>query len=122
VELGFDEEVGGFVVEVLQVVGDEVGTVSELRMAPEWFDRVEFGGVRREPFDGEAGEVVAELPHGVAFVHGAVVPDDDDLAAEVFEQVAEEGGDASGIEGAVGEGAEVEIRAVRLSGRGTTRR
>ena len=81
-----------------RVIGDQVGTVAEFEVTPELFDRVEFGGVGREPLDGEPGEVLAELPHGVALVHGAVVPDDDDVAAEVLQQVAEEGGDAGGVE------------------------
>jgi hypothetical protein len=120
IEFGLDEEVGGFVVEVVEIAGNQIGTVSVFQMAPEWFDRIEFGGVGREPFERESGELFEELANGGSFVHGAVVPNDDDVAAEMFQEVAEEGGDAGGIEGAVDERLEVEVasKGLRRQGQG----
>ncbi len=109
VEPGGDEEIGGFVVEVVEVAGDEVGAVAEFEVAPEHLDGIEFGGVGRQVFEGEAGVAFQQFADRRALVHRAVIPDRNDLAFEVFEQVAEEGGDAGGIVLAVYERLEIEI-------------
>ena len=111
VDFGVHEEVGGFVVELVEVEGDEVGAVAVFEVAPKGFDGVEVGGVGRQPFEGESRDLLEETAEGGPLVHRAVVPDDDHLAAEMFEEVAEEGGDAGGVERAIDEGAEVEIAA-----------
>lgn len=113
-----DEEVGGLVVEMVEVAGDEVGTVTVFEVAPEGFDGIEVGGVGREPFECEAGALLQESADRGTFVHRAIVPDDDHLAAKMFEEVAEEGGHAGGVEGAVDEGLEVEIAAKRFRRQG----
>ena len=98
-EFHLDEKVGGFVVEVFAVSGDEIATMSVFEMAPELFDGVEFGSVGREPFEREPGEAFQQFADSGAFVHRAVVPDDEDLAGDLSEEFAEEVGDAGGIEG-----------------------
>ena len=117
-EFHFDEKVGGFVVEVFEVAGDEITTMTVFEMTPELFDGIEFGGVRWEPFEREPGEAFQQFADGGAFVHRAVVPDDDNFTGDLFEEFAEEVGDAGGIEGAVNEGLKVEIAAERLRGEG----
>jgi hypothetical protein len=112
VELGGDQKFGGFIIEVEEVVGDEVGAVSELEVAPELFDGIEFGSVGREPFEGEPRVSFQELADGGAFVHRSVVPDDNDPAGQLLQEFAEEGGDPGRVVGAVDERLEVEIAAV----------
>lgn len=111
VDFGVDEEVGGFVIEVFEVTGNEVGAVAVFEVAPEGFNGVEVGGVGGQPFEGESRNLLEETAEGGAFVHGAVVPDDHHPTAEMLQQVAEEGSDAGGVERAVDEGAEVEVAA-----------
>ena len=108
-EFHLDEKVGGFVVEVFEVAGDEITTMTVFEMTPELFDGIEFGGVGREPFEREAGEAFQQFADSGSFVHRAVVPDDEDLAGDLSEEFAEEVGDAGGIEGAVDEGLKVQV-------------
>lgn len=96
---------------MVEVAEDEVGAVAEFEVAPEHLDGIEFGGVGWQVFEGEAGVSLQQFADRWALMHRAVIPDDDDLALEVFEQVAEEGGDAGGIERTVDECLEVEIAA-----------
>ena len=95
----------------------------KLQLCPyfkELFCGIEFGGVGREPFERETGKSFVEFADGGSFVLRAVVPDDDDLAGDLFEEYAEEECDAGGIEGAIDEGLEVQVAAERLwsDGRG----
>ena len=55
------------VVEVIDVVGDEVGQSRVLGVAPEGFDRIEVGRVGREPFDVEPScSPLVQSAHGRA--------------------------------------------------------
>jgi hypothetical protein len=67
--------------------------VAEFEMAPEPLDGIEFGGVGWQVFEGEAGVSLQQFGDRRALVHRSVFPDDDNLAFEMLEQVAEEGGD-----------------------------
>ena len=108
-EFHLDEKVGGFIVEVSEVAGEEITAMTVFEMTPELFDGIEFGGVGREPFEREPGEAFQQFADGGAFVHRTVVPDDDNFTGDLSEEFAEEAGDAGGIEGAVDESLKVQV-------------
>ena len=68
-------------------------TVGEraLRELPHALVGVEFGGITRKAVEVEPGIAGLERANRLAAVDGAVVPDHDHGAAEMTEQVAEEG-------------------------------
>ena len=58
--------------------------------APHRFVRIEFGRVGRKVLEVQARERVAEVADRIARVNPALVPEHDDVAAQVAQQVAEE--------------------------------
>ncbi len=73
--------------------GDGVGaTVGEtpFGVGPDGFVGVELRGVGRKEFEMQPREPAAELPNPFSFVNAGVIPDHDDVPAEVAQQVPEE--------------------------------
>ncbi len=73
--------------------GDVVGaTVGEtpFGVGPDGFVRVELRGVGRKEFEMQPRELAAEFPNPFSSVNAGVVPDHDDVPAEVAQQVPEE--------------------------------
>ena len=78
-----------------QLVDVPGGAVRQSRiiLIPYVFGRVEFGSVSREPLDMDAGMAFQVIPDLSAPVDGSPVPQKDDGALEVFEQVFKESND-----------------------------
>jgi len=73
--------------------GDVVGaTVGEtpFGVGPDRFVRVELRGIGRKVFEMQPGEPMADFSNPFSFVNARVVPDDEDVAAKVVQQVPEE--------------------------------
>ena len=73
--------------------GDVVGaTIGEtpFGVGPDGFVGVELRGVGRKEFEMQPWETAADLPNPFSFVNAGVVPDHDDVPAEVAQQVPEE--------------------------------
>jgi hypothetical protein len=73
--------------------GDVIGaTVGEtpFRVGPDGFVGVELRSVGRRQFEMQPQEPAADLPNPFSFVNARVVPDHDDVPAEVAQQVPEE--------------------------------
>ncbi len=76
--------------------GDVVGaTVGEapFGVGPDGFVGVELRGVGRKAFEMQPREPTADFPNRFSFVNAGVVPDHDDVPAEVTQQVPEESAD-----------------------------
>ncbi len=71
------------------VVGATVGKTS-FGVGPDGFVGVELRGVGRKAFEMQPREPTADFPNRFSFVNAGVVPDHDDMPAEVAQQVAEE--------------------------------
>ena len=71
------------------VVGATVGETT-LGVGPDGFVGVELRGVGREVFEMQPRELAADFANPFSFVNAGVVPDHDDVPAEVAQQVAEE--------------------------------
>lgn len=86
------------------MLGDEVGDLVGLEVAPHVFGGVEFRGVSRQAFDLEAPRGAGYIvPHQRATVDAGAVPEDQQLAGKVTLEVAEElhdlgSLDASGVD------------------------
>lgn len=79
--------------EVTTHRGDIVGaTVGEtpFGVGPDGFVGVELRGVGRKEFEMQPREPAADFANPVSFMNAGVVPDHDDVPAEVSQQVAEE--------------------------------
>ena len=59
-------------------------------VGPDGFVGVELRGVGRKAFEMQPREPTADFPNRFSFVNAGVVPDQDDVPAEVAQQVAEE--------------------------------
>ncbi len=73
--------------------GDVVGaTVGEtpFGVGPDGLVGVELRGVRREVFEMQSREPATDFQNSFSFVNAGVVPDHDDVPAEVAQQVPEE--------------------------------
>jgi hypothetical protein len=75
--------------QFVQVVGAAIGQ-GIVHLVPDRFIGVEFRSIHGEALQMNARELATELADGFAFVRLAVVPDDDDPAAQVTEQMTEE--------------------------------
>jgi len=75
--------------EFIEVVRSAVGQVV-VGLTPDAFVGVEFRGIGRETFQMKATVATTELSDRFALVRLAIVPHDDEVAAEVAEQVAQE--------------------------------
>jgi len=71
------------------VVGATVGETS-FGVGPDGFVGVELRGVGRKAFEMQPREPTADFPNRFSFVNAGVVPDHDDVPAEVAQQVPEE--------------------------------
>ena len=63
---------------------------SMLGVAPNAFVRVEFRGIGRESLEPKAWEASAQIADQIAFVPSCTVPDKDDVATEVSEELEDE--------------------------------
>ena len=72
-----------------EAIGATVGETT-FGVGPDGFVGVELRGVRRKGFEMQSWELAADLPNSVSFVNAGVVPDHDDVPAEVAQQVSEE--------------------------------
>jgi hypothetical protein len=97
------------VLKLVLVVRRGVAQLAPLHVRPEPFDRVQLRCVGRQVQRLEATMIGQEFLDGLAVMRLAVVPDEDDSAAKVSQQVPHERGNAVLIEVAVGEAAEVEV-------------
>ncbi len=79
--------------DLLDVVGSEVGEPAVLEVAPEQLDGVEVGGIRREPDDVPAWVCGQPGAHELVLVRIAPVPDEDDRAPHVTREVTEKSQD-----------------------------
>jgi hypothetical protein len=76
--------------------GDVVGaTVGEtpFGVGPNCFVRVELRGVGRKGFEMQPRELATDFPNPFSFMNTGVVPDHNDVPAEVAQQVTEESAD-----------------------------
>jgi len=58
-------------------------------VSPDGFVGVELRGIGRKVFEMQPGELMADFSNSVSFVNARVVPDDEDVAAKVAQQVSE---------------------------------
>lgn len=72
---------------------------ARLRQAPDPFVGIEFWRVGGQRHQVEPCEAAAHLPNGDPTVDGGIIPDEDDGAAEMPEQVTQEVRDALAIDG-----------------------
>ena len=73
--------------------GDVVGTTvgeTPLRVGPDGFVGVELRSIGRKVFEMQPREPATDLPNAFSFVNAGVVPDHNDVPAEVAQQVSEE--------------------------------
>jgi hypothetical protein len=66
------------VVEIIGVAKGLMGEEMSLEVAPGMFDIVQFGGVLRQPFDGQPWTLGKSGPRCFAGMDGTVVDGDDD--------------------------------------------
>ncbi len=78
--------------QFIQIVGASIGQVV-VHLVPHAFIGVEFGRIGGEAFEVEPREPTAEHADRLALVGLAVVPDHDDVATQVTEQMAQEPAD-----------------------------
>jgi hypothetical protein len=81
-------------------------------MGPHLLDRIEFRSIRRQPFQMEAWVIRQDTANRGTLVHRAIIPDDNDAATEVLQQVAQERRRLHVGDVAVGVGVEVEPQAL----------
>lgn len=105
-------------VEIGHILGSEVAQFAPLEMGPEVLDRIQHGRVGWQglEFQPRMGRLEGADRHPP--VAGPAVPDQDDRAAEVPQQVPDEVGDGVLVEILVGEGAEVEAEPAAAGGEG----
>ena len=78
--------------EFVEVVGPAVGQRA-FGLVPDPFVGVEFGGVAGEVFDMKTRMPTQEATHLIPFVNLAVIPEQNDLAAQMSEKMAQKGAD-----------------------------
>ncbi len=76
------------------VVGAAVGE-TPFGVGPDSFVWIQLRGVGRKEFEMQPREPAAEFPNPLSFVNAGVVPDHDDVPAEMAQQVLEERADFS---------------------------
>jgi hypothetical protein len=104
-----EQRFAGVGTEFPEVLGAEVWERVLLPVAPEVLDRVELGCVTREPLDEQAIVVsLNELLYEPTAVSRETIPDDEELAGHVPQQVFEEHDDLGALDGS-GEEPEVEV-------------
>src|ERR1035437_201550 len=82
-----------FVCQHVHQLGLSVGTAigqSSLEVIPDALVRVQFGGVRRESHQVQPGSACKKFPHRFAAMDCAVVQQNDQMAADLEQQIAEE--------------------------------
>lgn len=97
-------------VEGVEIVGATVGQAS-LGVRPHGLVRIELGGIGREELLVETRVTAAQLPDRLALVNRSVVHKHDQVAAQVAQEIAEEGTDV-GLLDVVAMAAEVESYAL----------
>jgi hypothetical protein len=99
--------------QFMDIIGAAVGQ-GGFGLGPYSFIRIEFRGVRGKGFEMEAWIFAEELPDHLPFVRPTVVPDDDNRAAQMHEEITEKIADLD-----LGDVVEVEavIEAEPFSGR-----
>ncbi len=101
------------------VVGATVGK-SAFGVGPDGFVGVELRGVGREAFEMQPRKPATDFPDPVPFVNAGVVPDHDDVPAEVAQQVPEELADLI-VPDVLGVALKVQTDAPTLGGEGDAR-
>lgn len=76
-------------VEGIEVVGPTIGQAG-LGIRPHAFIGIEFGGVGREKLQVQPRVAAAQLPNRFAFVDRSIVEENDHVASQVAQQMAEE--------------------------------
>lgn len=97
-----------------RVAGGEVRKLVPFQVRPDLLDRVEFRSVRRQQFDLQTRVIGQQLANLGALVHAAAVPDQDDRATQVTQQLANEPSHRRRFEMIVGKRAEVEAQTPSL--------
>lgn len=75
--------------QLVDIIRPSVGEAG-LGQTPHAFVRVELGRIGRKVFEVQAGELAAEGADRLAFVNAALVPEHDDVAPEMAEEIAKE--------------------------------
>lgn len=75
--------------QLVEIIGPPVREAA-FGQAPHRFVRIEFGRISREVLEVQARERAAEVADRIARVNPALVPEHDDVAAQVMQEVAEE--------------------------------
>lgn len=80
-----------FALEIWEVQGSKVGELHPLEVAPEPFVRVQFGSMSGEVLDTESGAMLLEeVTHESGPMSVEVIPDENDGAVDVPQEVAQE--------------------------------
>lgn len=112
IELGFTQEIRNGLVKGIDIGGCKVCQSAILDVVPHLLDGIEFRSIRRQPFQLEAWVARQDVANRGTLVHRAIIPDDDDPATEMLQQVAQERGRLHVGDVAVGIGVEVEPQAL----------
>ena len=75
--------------QFIEIIGASIGQCV-VYLVPNAFIGVEFRRVGRESLEAKSREATTERADGFAFVGFAIVPDHDDLAAQMMKQMAQE--------------------------------
>jgi len=75
--------------EFVQIVGAAVGK-GALRLGPDLFIRVELRSVRWKSLEVQARKPIRHLSHAIPLVDAGVVPEYDDFATKVTQEMTEE--------------------------------
>ena len=75
--------------EFVQIVGAAVGK-GALRLSPDLFIRVELRSIRWKSLEVQARKPIRHLSHAIPLVDAGVVPEYDDFATKVTQEMTEE--------------------------------
>jgi hypothetical protein len=85
------ERTACMVAEVAEVLRAEVGQLVVLPVPPDELDGIQLGGICRQPFEGDPAVLrVDELADEAAPVHGEAIPNDQQLARHMAQEVLQE--------------------------------
>lgn len=84
------ERVHDFPTELADIIGDEVGQIPILRVAPHLFHRVELRGLRRQPFDDHMATEPGHQPFGCRSVGRQAIHNQDEALGRTATQPTNE--------------------------------
>jgi hypothetical protein len=101
--------------QLAAVEGNAIGQIRVV-FAPDVFRRVEFGSIRRKPFEMNAMTSSEKIPHFPALVDGSAIPEEEDGAAKVSEQMSQKRADVQARE-IMGAHTDIESQPLPLGGK-----